>query len=364
MNGASCKAEAAPLWRLIADPAGAPVPADPQDLVPSARRLARLVGAALAEVVLRPAVARVGQPLLDQGEVRQSRLSARFVFAQQRRWISAVAEAGFETVCLKGFANAWTLYDDPVARLQGDLDLLVRRADLDRVVAFLAGHGFRFHRLAAPAWGAISDASFMPLVSADGCNIDLHIHPDCYPAWRSLTTERVFAAAQAVEADGLSFRAPMPEHAFVLCITNAAKDKFDVYSLLKVLDAIALVRRHPALDWDEIAVLARAGGFWRPARTFLALLAALGVPEACVPATFRAPPRGLGAGAFRRVVTDFLTLFPHRLPLLELMWRELVLAAEPAVALHNMGVRLRGLVRPASGLPPGVAPSLMLREDA
>jgi hypothetical protein len=278
--------------------------------------------------------------------------------AQARRWLAVIDRAGIGTVWLKGYANAWTLYDDPEMRVQGDLDLLVRADDLDPLVRLLAGHGFRFRPLPAPAWGAISDASFMPLVGADGaCNIDLHIHPDCYPAWRSLTTERVFAAARTTDADGLAIRVPSPEHGLTLCITNAAKDKFDVYSLRKVVDAMALLRRHPGLDWDALTALARDGHFLRPARTFCALLVALGTAPARIPAGLAATPDGPAGGVFRRVVADFEALFPQALPLTELFWRELVLAAEPDVALHNLWVRLRGLVRPATALPPGVSPA-------
>ena len=40
--------------------------------------------------------------------------------------------------------------------------------------------------------GFISDASFMPLVSPEGdCNIDIHVQPDCYPAYRSLRVRPV-----------------------------------------------------------------------------------------------------------------------------------------------------------------------------
>jgi hypothetical protein len=345
------------LWPLIACPETAPAPADPTALTAAVARFARLAGPALADALLRPAASRHGFALPDPSAVGRSRLAGRFALAQQRRWVGVAAAAGIEAVCLKGFANAHTHYADPAVRIQGDLDLLVHAADLDRTVRLLAGHGFRFRAAASPRWRMMPDASFMPLVAADGsCDIDLHVQPDSYPAWRSLTTERLFAASRAVAADGVTFRVPSPDHAFVLCVTNAAKDKFGLFSLRKVIDAMVLVGRDPPLDWPEIERLARAGHFLRPLRVLCALLARLGVPPGRLPPALCAPPRGIAAPAFARLVGDFETLFATEPSLAGLLWRELALASEPGVALHNVARRLAGLVRPDPALPPGVSP--------
>lgn len=353
------------LWPLIGDPEMAPAPTDPA-VHAAVMRFARLAGPALADALLRPAALRLGTALPDPSDVERSRLAGRFALAQQRRWVGTVAAAGIEAVCLKGFANAYTLYTDPAVRILGDLDLLVRAADLDRTVRLFAGHGFQFGTIAAHRWQMRSDASFMPLVAADGsCDIDLHVQPDSYPAWRSLTAERVFAESRIVTAAGsdgnLTFRVPAPDHAFMLCVTNAAKDKFGLFALRKVIDAILLVRRRPTgcasgLDWTAIETLARAGHFHRPLRVLCALLARLGVPAGLLPPALRTPPRGIAGPAFARLVADFEALFPAEPSLVGLWWRELALAAEPDVALHNLGRRLAGLVRPDSGLPAGVSP--------
>ena len=341
-------------WMLVTQGAAAAGAGVDEALLGWCARLASLASPVLAGYLLAEASAALGTALVEKAAVERSRLFHRFRHEQQRRWAGEIAAAGIETVYLKGFANGQTLYPDPVLRAQGDLDLLVRAHDLDRLVAMLAGHGFRFVDPTRHRWGMISDASFLPLVSADGtCDIDIHVHPDCYPAHLSLTTERVFGAARAVDAGGLAIRVPSAEHTMALCATNAAKDKLDLFALRKAIDAAAMLRSGPALDWEEIARLARDGRWLKPARAFFCLLGRLGAPLEAVPAALRSAPRGPAGPAFERVVADFRALFPTQPAMVELLWRELTFCAEPAVALHNAGLRLRGLVRRHPGVPAG-----------
>ncbi|MEQ9126292.1 MAG: RNase adapter RapZ, partial [Alphaproteobacteria bacterium] len=90
----------------------------------------------------------------------------------------------------------------------------------ERLGAFLKGRGFVFEDQPSAPWGFISDASYQPLRSADGhCYIDVHVQPDCYPAYRSLTADRVFAASRPFAAGEGAFAGPSPAHALVLCLT-------------------------------------------------------------------------------------------------------------------------------------------------
>jgi hypothetical protein len=52
-------------------------------------------------------------------------------------------EAGIDCVPLRGLALAEELYGDTTARSMGDIDLLVRRGDLEDTVSILNGFGFR-----------------------------------------------------------------------------------------------------------------------------------------------------------------------------------------------------------------------------
>lgn len=352
------------MWTLVTKGADAPPPTDMEQARRWCARFAELASPVLAAHVLAGASAALGEALVDPKAVAESRLMARFRLQHQRRWAAAIAAEGIETVCLRGFAAGITVFGDAALRAQGDMDLLVREADLKALVSFLTGRGFRFFRPRVHRWGMISDASFLPFVSPDGeCDIDIHVRPDCYPAHLSLTTDRVFAAARRIDGDGAGLLAPSPSHAMTLCVTNAAKDKFDLFALRKVIDATAMLRGPPMLDWEEILRLARDGRYLKPARAFFCLLQRLGAPVGAVPPSLLRPPAGLARPVFERVAGDFRELFATRPSMAELWWREITLCAEPRVALHNAGLRLRGLVRPHEGLPAGLSPAALPRAE-
>src|SRR5690606_2264719 len=150
-----------------------------------------------------------------------------------------------------------------------------------------------------------------PFVSADGgCNLDIHVAPDCYPLYLGLDTDALFAAARPFAADGRALLGPSDAHALLLCAPNAATDKFGPFAARKHVDALRPLSLRADLDWKEIGRRLRARRLVLPARAFLALLCALGAEEARVPAALRRPPGGLRGGEYRRVLADTLALYP------------------------------------------------------
>ncbi|MCE2509407.1 MAG: nucleotidyltransferase family protein [Alphaproteobacteria bacterium] len=338
-------------WSLVTREAADASVAPPSAMV---QRFVDLLSPAFAQEVLRPAATRLKRELVDPAAAEKNLLYNRFLRHAQLRWVKAIGEAGFDVVYLKGFANAHSLYDDPDARTIGDLDFLIRPDALDPLIRFLSGRGFRFDGAPRSPWGFISDTSFLPFVSEDGsANLDLHIAPDAYPADRSLTTEAVFADSGWVDVEGMRLRIPSPEHGFLLALTNAAKVAFGPMSVRKTVDAIRLLERTQALAWDTVGRLADKGRFLKPARVFLNLLRRLGVRLDGVPEGLLMPPRGLASGAFERLVSDYAALFPVTPGTLETLRRELLLGTESRVGLYRNWLRLRGLVRPYGGHPPG-----------
>ena len=82
------------------------------------------------------------------------------------------------------------------------------------MVEFLAPYGFGFRATPLSRWGAISDASFVPVMTSDGsCDLDIHVHPDYYSAHCSLTIERLFPESRLVDAGDFTIRFPSHEHA-------------------------------------------------------------------------------------------------------------------------------------------------------
>lgn len=304
-------------------------------------RLSELASPLLTDTLL-------GGGCFDQPTLTQSRLNNRFRLSAQRDCLRLIAEADVPLVVIKGFALAHMIYDDPEIRAVGDIDVLVRPGDRDRLVRHLSANGYTFEPLPRPPWGFISAASYAPFISADGaCNLDVHIHPDCYPAYRSLTTELVFARAVTIDADGLSFQAACADHAFLLCATNVAKDKFGLFGARKIADAMRLALRHD-LDWAEIDRLASKGGYAGPYRVFLRLLHDLGLRGFEVPHD-PLPPRM--AREYARMCADTQRFYPDDPGLLATLRRELLLSTELPVGLHNAWARVRGLFRRDDGVP-------------
>ena len=54
---------------------------------------------------------------------------------------------------------------------------------------------------------------------------------------------------------------PSDDHSLILCVTNVAKDKFNISNVGKVIDAIMVLKFGRPLDWDRVSGLARDGGF-------------------------------------------------------------------------------------------------------
>lgn len=341
------------LWRAVARPdTAAGVQGHSRELEDWAARLAARSSPALADYVLAAASRAAGRSLVDADAVQRARLLGRYTRALQDRCLADASEAGISLVALKGYALAHQLYPDPDVRLAADLDVLLRPEACGALLDHLGRRGYRFQPLPQRAWGFISDASYAPLVSPDGgVNVDVHLRPDCYPAHLGLGTEAVFAAARPVPDGPEGVLVPSLEHDFLLLASNAAKDKFAAPAVKKVLDALVLLRDRPALDWEEIATRVRRGRLGKPMAVFLHLLDELGADLSAVPSHLRGGPGPLAAAEVRRMVEDWLRLFPHPLGTLATLRREILLSAEPGVAVHNNALRLRGLYTRRDGVP-------------
>jgi len=343
-----------PFWHLLARPALAHGQAPDHARLAAwramAAKLARLVSPALAAHRLAPVEAALGERLIDPAKARASRLANRLTGHLQHEALKALLGTGITVCCLKGFAAAHTLYPDPDLRTFGDLDLLVPADALPRAIETFKALGFAFRPLAGKPWGFQSDASLPPLASADGrCNIDLHVHPDAFPAWRALPADAVFAQSRIVAARGLAIPVPSPTHVLVLAATNTAKDKMGPYGVRRMIDVFALLDLARDLDWQALEAIARARPLGRAIPAFLALADALGYPFARAaagppPAWLLRPPPGPGAGrAFAGVCAAWRALDPDMPGPFTAFAREAFLCWPPEVALDLNARRLAGL---------------------
>ena len=144
----------------------------------------------------------------------------------------------------------------------------------------------RFHQAQARSpWGFLSDASLLPLTSADGAsNIDLHVHPDAWPLHLGLSGADVFAAARVIDTGDGDIWVPSVTHMLLLSASHAARDLFGPSTAKSLIDAARLLRQNGGeVDWREFEGRLRPGRVEKPVRAFLAILKRLGADTRAVP---------------------------------------------------------------------------------
>lgn len=278
----------------------------------------------------------------------ESRLYQKLRRVAALRLAVAAGGAGHEVVCLKGAATAALLYAEPDARPMADLDLLVPARGLLPLVEWLYSEGFRFApRRSRAVWGLIGDASYRPLLAADGVlNIDLHTEPDAWPLHQGLDAAAVLRASRVCETEAGVIRVPSSSHLLLLAASHAGRDLFATDTFKNLVDGLFLVAGQAGpLDWAEIEARAATGRVQRPLAVFRDLLSVLG--------------GGRSNDAFVGNLAESFFRFDPAARILELGWpaklgREWRLS-DPGVPLRRLGQRLRGVVWPWDGLPAGFA---------
>lgn len=173
--------------------------------------------------------------------------------------------------------------------------------------------------------------------------MDIHTHPDAWPLHLGLSTAAVFAAAQALQTSEGEILVPSTTHMLLLSASHAARDLFGPSTAKSLIDAALLLRRQGhKVDWAEFEERMVKGRVTRPGRGFLGLLERLGADVTCLPAVLRENTVG---GEFERALDDYVAMFPDDPSLLERARREIMLCAEPAVAMGRNWMRLKGLFR-------------------
>ena len=314
-------------------------------------RIADLISPALADHLLDEAGPRA--PRVEPERAAKARLYNRFLLRRQIEAVRLVRQTGAPFVCMKGFALAHQAYRRPEARIFGDVDLLLSRRDLAKVVSQLAAAGYAAMPIPS-RFGFISQSSFLPIVSADGqVALDLHLSPDAWPASRALSAEEVFRRARFFQADGMELLGPLPEHSLFLVVTNIAKDRFGPEGVRKMIDAAMLLRGAASFDWDLVESLVRAGGYRSALAALLRLMARLGIATSA-PERLRRPIRPLASAEIDAVATLYRRAGVAPLTLPGKLRRELLLGPDLVSVLRINARRFWGLFRPGSGLPAGL----------
>jgi Uncharacterised nucleotidyltransferase len=256
-----------------------------------------------------PADAVAGlRPLFYGNSVRNLHLARELI-----RLTALLERGGVEPLALKGPALAVAAYGALALRQFTDLDLLVRRSEVERAAGILLeegyapGHGYGLADLGWP--GAFE----IGLAQAGGLTqIDLHwrLMPPYFPL--ALDGEDLWRRAVRIEIEGGPVRTLAPaDHLLYLCAHGA---KHGWQALGGICDLAELIRasargssQDSAIDWNDLRARAASAGADRALG--LGLLLAHDLLDAAVPAEMieaarREPAVVRAARAFIGYVSD------------------------------------------------------------
>jgi hypothetical protein len=231
---------------------------------------------------------------------------------------------------VKGPALAMQAYGDAAMRDYGDLDFLVRHADIARATQLMLDAGYQPQiPLTAIAAGKIPGQYMFRQAEA---KLLVELHNDrtmrYYP--RALPIEQLFARSVRVSMDGREIPAPAIEDHLILICIHGAKHFWE--RLMWIADVAALIARHPEMRWPQALAAAEEVG----AETMLhgGLLLAANVLQVQLPGEILARAK---ADAAARKMTEQV-----------LQWLPTAGAASSSMlgsGIHERGLLERGLFR-------------------
>jgi len=188
------------------------------------------------------------------------------------RIVDELSAAGIAVMPYKGLALAEAVYGDIALRQSGDIDLLVRAADLTRIYEALAKLGFTKHLQWSPAVERSYLKSGYEFVfdGTAGRNlleVQWAIQPRFYAV--DFDLEQLFQRAVTVPVAGRAMKTPSLEDLFILLSLHAAKH---VWGRLIWLSDLARIAEIAKLDWSQIGITAKSLRIQRILRVTLLLL--------------------------------------------------------------------------------------------
>lgn len=173
--------------------------------------------------------------------------------AQAMELLQAFAEAGVETMLLKGVRSLFIgLYSDPAARMVRDIDILIRPQALEPALATLEALGYRVLVRYNDDQHAYAEFGR----DGDPCAVDLHLEIVDVP--HVLSARDVWPRARSLSLDGIPFYAPSPTDALLHHLIHAqihyrGGHYWAAVELRQLVEFAMLVRRCGAeIDWPRV----------------------------------------------------------------------------------------------------------------
>jgi hypothetical protein len=180
--------------------------------------------------------------------------------------LGVLGGAGVEAVLLKGAALAYTVYDDPISRLRGDIDAWIPADQLPTAITALEAHGYRSRDKSdrPPALISLVGGEQQMVSHVPGTGLIELQSPAFRGEWTRRTTyvdhAGVWSRCVAVEIEGHKTLVMAPEDGLILlCHHQAISHQFSFPWGRGLLD-VHLVVGIAAPDWSEVVARAQT---WR-----------------------------------------------------------------------------------------------------
>jgi len=216
-----------------------------------------------------------------RSRAEKNALKALRFSAELARIARGFAERGVEALAYKGPLLAQLLYGDPATRQFGDLDFLVRPADVARAKAALRDLGYELQLHLSPRQERAYLRSGYEYVFALGGQRDLlelqwRILPKFYAIESDL--EAMFQRSVDVTIEGFRLRNPGPEDLMLALCVHAAKHGWAQLGMLRDIATLSDFQ----LNWEWILEETRRLGIVRILTISMSLAAGLlgcGIPD-------------------------------------------------------------------------------------
>jgi hypothetical protein len=241
---------------------------------------------------------RLLERLRGEGEVGLAAKGAYVARAHQLEQLAeGLARAGLNALLVKGAALALTHYPEPWERPMGDIDLMSRPDELERVVRALEKMGYRRQRAEGRRWSrvALAEEQLLPGPGMIGGLVEVHPGLDKV-APRRIPYDAVFA--RAAPAPGLApLLVPANEDHALMVALHASLHEFQHELGFVDFDRMVSV----GLDWGTLKDRAEAWKLRTVMYVMLTILEALGVASIDEALTLAFEPSRSRRAGVRRV---------------------------------------------------------------
>src|SRR6266481_5152950 len=191
---------------------------------------------------------------------RVQTLFALQLTAELFRLLAKLADAGIQVSITKGPALAVRCYGEPGMRQYGDLDLVVREADIRHATQFMLDLAYQPRVPLAAIDAKKTPGEYAFRKPGTDLLVEFHTERTFRYHPRPLQIEKLFERSAYVVIDGRDVPVLSLEDELVLICVHGAKHIWE--RLMWIADVAALISRQP-MDWDRALAVANEVGAQR-----------------------------------------------------------------------------------------------------